>query len=163
MSSLRLQFRTDTPGDNSGVFVRSRDPRQPVPDRANPAVLHPYTNQHWVAVDTGFEIQIDDTTGPDGADRHRTGTVYNIDIGPTAGQQDYIRPAALVPGQWNDYEIEVRGDTYTVRLNGALTTTFTNTDGYRGKPTTTDPASGFLGLQAHTGRVAFRNVRIKDL
>lgn len=145
------------------MFVRFRDPRQPVPTRADPTVLVPYRNQHWVAVDTGFEIQIDDTAGPDGADRHRTGAVYNIDLGAQLGQQTYTRPAALVPGQWNDYEIEVRGDTYRVRLGGADTAVFTNTDGYRGKPVTADPASGFLGLQAHTGRVAFRNIRIKEL
>jgi len=160
---LRLQFRTGSPTDNSGVFVRSRDPRQPVPDRNQPGVLHTYNNKHWVAVDTGFEVQIDDTAGPDGQDKHRTGAIYAIDLGAQAGQQSYHRPPPLVPGQWNDYEIEVRGNTYTVRLNGAVTTAFTNTDGFRGKPNAADPASGFLGLQTHTGRIAFRNIRITEL
>ncbi|UXY30239.1 family 16 glycoside hydrolase [Streptomyces sp. HUAS TT20] len=157
---LRLQFRIGTVQDNSGIFVRSRDPRQPVPDRADPTRLIPYNNQHWVAVDTGFEIQIDETAAPDGQDMHRTGAVYGITV--PAGQA-YQRPAPLLPSQWTDYEIEVRGDTYTVRVNGTQTSLFTNTDTWRGKPATADPTSGFIGLQAHTGKVAFRNIRIKEL
>ena len=65
-----------------------------------------------------------------------------------------------MPGQWNDYEIALQGDVYTVTLNGQKTTSFTNTDSYRGKAPAADPASGFIGLQSHTGRVAFRNIRI---
>jgi hypothetical protein len=157
---LRLQFRIASGQDNSGIFVRSRDPKQPVPDRADPTHLIPYTNQHWVAVDTGFEIQIDDTAAPDGQDQHRTGAIYDI---PVPQGQAYQRPAPLVPGGWIDCEIEVHGDTYTVRMNGTRTSLFTNTDTWRGKPATADPSSGFIGLQAHTGKVAFRNIRIKEL
>ncbi|MXM68676.1 DUF1080 domain-containing protein [Streptomyces sp. HUCO-GS316] len=157
---LRLQLRTSTVADNSGVFVRFRDPKRRVPDRNDPTRLIPYNNQHWVAVDTGFEIQIDETASPDGQDQHRTGAVYGI---PIPVGQAYQRPAPLVPGQWTDYEIEVRGNTYTVRLNGTQTSLFTNTDIWRGRAATADPASGFLGLQAHTGMVAFRNIRIKEL
>ncbi len=50
-----------------------------------------------------------------------------------------------------------------MRLNGTQTSLFTNADTWRGKPATADPASGFIGLQAHTGKVAFRNIRIKEL
>lgn len=160
---LRLQLRVGSVQDNSGIFVRSRDPRRPVPDRTDPTKLYPYMNQAWVAVHTGFEIQIDDTAAPDGLDKHRTGSIYDIETGGVPGGQSYQRPAPLVAGQWTDCEIEVRGDTYTVRLNGAQTTMFTNTDSWRGKPATADPASGFIGLQAHTGKVGFRNIRIKEL
>jgi hypothetical protein len=48
-----------------------------------------------------------------------------------------------------------------VYLNGALTTAYTNTDNYRGKPVSADADSGWIGLQSHTGRVGFRNIRIK--
>jgi hypothetical protein len=160
---LRLQVRVGSVRDNSGIFVRSRDPRRPVPDRTDPAKLHSYANQAWVAVHTGFEVQIDDTATPDGLDKHRTGAIYDIETGGVPGGQSYQRPAPLVPGQWMDCEIEVRGDTYTVRLNGAQTTVFTNTDSRRGKPATADAASGFIGVQAHTGMVGFRNIRIKEL
>jgi hypothetical protein len=61
---MRLEFLLPHPrglgNDNSGVFVRFRHPRQPVPDRNNPAITYPYGNQAFVGVDTGFEIQIDE-------------------------------------------------------------------------------------------------------
>jgi hypothetical protein len=32
----------------------------------------------------------------------------------------------------------------------------------RGLPSSEDPLSGYIGVQAHTGHIAFRNMRIKD-
>jgi hypothetical protein len=55
------------------------------------------------------------------------------------------------------------GDIYTVRLNGQQTTSYTNIDTYRGKSVKVDPDAGFIGLQSHTGRMSFRNVRIRAL
>ena len=160
--TLKLEFKLGRIDDNSGVLVRFRNPRLPVPDRNLPGVSYPYNNQAFVAVDTGFEIQIDELArgNPDGLDEHRTGAIYGIPIGRNPGQQDYQRGPVLVPGQWNTYEIEVRGNTYTVRLNGQQTTKFTNTDLFRGKSSATDPDSGYIGVQSHTGRVTFRNVQI---
>lgn len=154
---LRLQTRIDSPGDNSGVFLRFRDPRLAPPNLGDPRIS---TDPAWIAVDTGFEAQIDETARPDGADMHRTGALYAI---PTTGPgaQTYSRGSALQPGAWNDYEVTVSGDTYQVRLNGHLTSTYTNPDAGRGVSTDHDPASGFIGLQQHTGAVAFRAVRIK--
>ena len=174
--TLRLQFRLDRIDDNSGVFVRSWNPRAPVPRRGNPNVSDIYGNGAYVAVDTGFEIQIDElargnkSKNPpedDGMDKKCTGAIY--DIPTTAGlgyQQNFQRGPTLQAGQWNDYEIEVKksavGDAYTVRLNGRQTptTTYINPDAYRGKSALVDPNSGFFGLQSHSGRVAFRNIRI---
>ena len=162
---LKLEFKLGRIDDNSGIFVRFRNPRLPVPDRNVPGVLHPYDNQAFVGVDTGFEIQIDELArgNPDGLDEHRTGAIYAIPIGPNPGQQNYRRGPALVPGQWNTYEIEVAGNTYTVRLNGQQTTQFTNIDLFRGKANTTDPDSGYIGVQSHTGRLTFRNIQIMAL
>lgn len=159
---LKLEFKLNRIDDNSGVFVRFRNPRLPVPDRTLPGVSHPYNNQAFVAVDTGFEIQIDELArgNPDGLDEHRTGAIYGIPIGRNPGQQDFRRGPALVLGQWNTYEIEVKDNTYTVRLNGQQTTKFTNTDLFRGKASATDADSGYIGVQSHTGRVTFRNVQI---
>jgi hypothetical protein len=164
---LRLEFRLDQPDDNSGIFVRFRDPRQPVPDRNDPGISYPYQNQAWVAVTTGFEVQIDEVARgdfrrgiPDGLDQHRTGAVYGVALGEGVGQQTYQRGPRLKAGQWNSYEISVAGDTYTVYLNGQRTTTFTNSDAFRGRSPERDPSSGYIGLQAHTGRLAFRNIRI---
>jgi hypothetical protein len=158
--NLRLEFRLSDPStDNSGVFVRFRDPRLPVPDRNG--VPHPYDNQHWVAVDTGFEVQIDEAARPLDLDKNRTGAIYDIPTDPGGiAFQSYQRGPALNAGNWNELEIEVIGQTYVVRINGRQITRFTNVDAYRGKPVSVDPDSGFIGLQAHTGRVAFRNIRV---
>lgn len=158
--TLRLQFRLDSRDDNSGVFVRFRDPRQPPPaGLSDPKIA---ANTAWLAVDTGFEAQIDEQARPDGADVHRTGAVYAIPIGAGAGQQIFARGSSLQPGEWNDYEINVAGDTYTVTLNGFQTAAFTNNDLTRGRAASQDPLSGFIGLQSHTGAVSFRAVRAKD-
>ena len=156
--TLRLQFRLDSRTDNSGVFVRFRDPRQPAP----PGLVDPRIagNPAWLAVDTGFEIQIDEQAQPDQADKHRTAAIYSIDVGPAVGQQGYTRGSALQPGEWNDYEIRASADTYTVLLNGFQTSSFTNTDVRRGVPANRDPNSGYIGLQTHTGAVAFRAIQI---
>jgi choline dehydrogenase-like flavoprotein len=174
--TLRLQFRLDRHDDNSGIFVRFRDPGLPVPRRHDPTITDLYENQAYVAVDTGFEIQIDElargnptTTPPepDGLDKKRTGALYDIPTTPGGIEQLYQRGPALEPGQWNDCEIVVEqgaaGDVYTVLLNGQVTTTYVNTDTYRGRSKAVDPLSGFIGLQAHTGSVAFRNIRIRTL
>jgi len=165
---LRLEFKLSRVDNNSGVFIRFRDPQLPVPDRAG--VPHRYINQAFVGVDTGFEVQIDELARgnpqqgiQDGLDEHRTGAIYNIPIGPNEGQQTYVRGPALVPERWNVYEIEVHGQDYTVRLNNQQVTQFTNTDLYRGKSASDDPHSGYIGLQSHTGQVRFRNIQIKSL
>jgi choline dehydrogenase-like flavoprotein len=163
---LRLQFFLDRVDDNSGVFVRFRNPLKPVP-RRDGSGSDIYNDLTFVAVDTGFEIQIDELASPDGLDKHRTGAIYNIPTTPGWIQQDFRgrnRQAKL--NDWNDYSIQVNkstaGDVYTVRLNGELTTSYTNTDAYRGKPVALDANSGWIGLQSHTGRVGFRNIRIKS-
>jgi choline dehydrogenase-like flavoprotein len=157
---LRLQVRLDAGNDNSGVFVRFRYPFKSWPDLA--AIPEVQNNRARVAELTGFEAQIDDLGSPDDADKHRTGALYNVEIGAGAGQQKYQRPPALAPGEWHDYEIQVTGDLYQVKVKGQPTATFTNTDPKRGRPSSEDPFFGFLGVQAHTGLTAFRNIRIKE-
>jgi uncharacterized membrane protein len=162
---LRLDFRLDQIDSDSGVFVRFRDPLQPVPDREDPAITYPYDRQQWVAVTTGFEVQLDELGrgGGEERDEHRTGAIYDIPVGPELGQQEYARESSLATGTWHQLEIVVRDNTYQVTLDGMLTTTFTNTDPFRGQPPGRDVSSGYIGLQAFLGRVAFRSVRIRTL
>jgi hypothetical protein len=170
---LRLQCRIETLDDNSGVFLRMRDPRLPVPRRANPTEADAYQNPAYVGVTTGFEVQIDERSRgngashppePDGLDKKHTGALYDIPTTPGWICQDYHRGPALVPGKWHDFEIEVKkrsdGDQYSVRIDGVPVTEYVNADRYRGKPAKVDSASGMIGLQAHSGPVAFRRVRI---
>jgi choline dehydrogenase-like flavoprotein len=114
---LKLQFRIFTPGANSGVFVRIRDPREPLPavlfNRAE--TVNQFrsdlptdrqsleANSAWRAVFSGFEAQIDDVARgdvrkdfygipePDGLMKNRTGAIYKIPAGdpiPHQGAQD---------------------------------------------------------------------------
>lgn len=179
---LRLQFRIADPADDSGVHVRFRDPTRPVPDAVikDPAAWLDFPNRAryigngaWLAVDSGFEVQIDDqaagnpTNGAvDGLDQHRTAAIYDKPLGDQPGEQDYHAGPALVPGAWNDLEIEVRGQTYNVWLNGQQTTSFINVDPLLGVSAAEDSSSGYIGIQSiwfNPGHVDFRNIRIRDL
>jgi hypothetical protein len=159
---LRFQFRLNRLDDNSGIFVRFRDPRLPVPDRVNPHISYPYDNQAWVPVTTGFEVQIDELArgNPDGQDMHRTAAIYGVPVGTAPGRQSYQRGPFLRTGEWYNMEIKVVGDTYTVSLNGQQTTSFANDDPLRGQSPELYPHTGYIGLQSHSGNVAFRSIRI---
>jgi len=167
---LRLDVRIHNGDENSGVFVRFRNPFRRVPDPADPTTSSVYDNKAFVAVDSGFEVQIDDLARgdpaagvPDGLDLHRTGAIYGIPIGGNPGEQVYTPPPPLTPLAWHTLEIRVVGDQYTVTLDGNQTSVLTNTDSARGLPGAADLASGYLGIQSHTGRVAFRSVRLQRL
>jgi hypothetical protein len=174
--TLRLDFCLPHPhggfNDNSGVFVRFRDPRKAVlPGTPGPDVPG---NPATVAVDTGYEIQIDDEargdtrkSEPDGLFFNRTAAIYKVKTqGSSPGQQNYTNNQRLAPGVWHSYEIKVTDRTYEVKLNGQPATKFTadQTDlneKFRGRKKSEDADSGFIGLQVHTGTVAFANIRIK--
>ncbi|MGX7827618.1 ThuA domain-containing protein [Actinokineospora sp. 24-640] len=132
--SLRMDWKL-AGDDNSGVFVGFPDPG----------------TDPWVAVNSGYEIQIDPT---DAADR-TTGAVYSFQSADIAARDAALKPA----GQWNAYEITVTGQTIKVFLNGALVNEFTSADPAR------DLTQGYVGLQNHGvgDDVWFRNVRIKEI
>jgi len=115
--------------DNSGVFVRFPDP----------------ANDPWVAVNNGYEVQIDDGGSPDGQLIHKTGGIYSF-AAPT-------KVATNPVGEWNVYEIHAVGQSYRVILNGDEVTDFTGNRSTK----------GYVGFQNHNGTVSFRNVRILEL
>ena len=59
---LELEWKASSKGDNSGVFVRFPNPG----------------NDPYVAVNNGYEIQIDDLAQPDGKPNHGTGAIYEF-------------------------------------------------------------------------------------
>ncbi|GIH67431.1 3-keto-disaccharide hydrolase [Microbispora siamensis] len=161
--SLRLKFRDERAGDarsNSGVFVRFPG----VDPAANPECKT--SDPAWVAVNCGHEIQINDTPEGGGDDPRKTGSVYgfaDLDLA-------HARPTAK--GVWNDLEIRVVGQHYTVIRNGEVINEFDNVPGipFPGRPA--DPGTsgrqferGYVGLQNHDGAsvVAFRDIRVRDL
>ncbi|MFD3835772.1 OmpL47-type beta-barrel domain-containing protein [Streptomyces sp. NPDC058642] len=155
--SLRLQWRDDAPGTgnaNSGVFVR-----------------FPWVHDHpeesrpeWAAIKYGHEVQVLDR--PDG-DMYKTGSVYGFDRVGLAGA------GVTQKGTWNDYEIRVVDQHYSVYRNGVLINEFDNIGGQDFTPPRSDDpgtdgrrfASGYLGLQVHgtTDVVSYRDIRIKEL
>ncbi|HEV2148086.1 MAG TPA: family 16 glycoside hydrolase [Longimicrobiaceae bacterium] len=143
---LKLQWKRFRHEANSGVLLRFPDPRS-----------KGYRNTAWVASHFGYEVQIDELGAPDGADRHRTGAIYGVEAQTLSLQG--ARPA----GEWNDYEIRVEGNRFTVLLNGVQVTDFLNGDPDRGQPST-DAVPTYVGLQIHPGsRMAFRNVEFRPL
>ncbi|GAB4086093.1 hypothetical protein GCM10028784_27230 [Myceligenerans cantabricum] len=161
--SLRLEFKDVAPGDehaNSGVFTRFPDPRTPRDERPECGQL---TDQEaWVAIYCGHEIQIYDG---DSGETQKTGSVYNFD--PNTLQE--ARPTPK--GEWNDYEIRVVGQQYTILRNGEVINEFDASPGKESSRPGDPPTdlrqflSGFVGLQNHSDADAmeFRNIRVRDL
>lgn len=140
---LKLQWKRFTDEANSGVLVRFPDPRS-----------KGYNNTAYVADHFGYEIQIDELGRPDGSQKFRTGAIYGVD------NQTFTLQPALPAGQWNDYEIRIAGNRFTVLLNGVQVTDFTNTDPNRGQAVD----SHYIGLQIHfASRMAFRNIEYQAL
>ncbi|WP_199791317.1 OmpL47-type beta-barrel domain-containing protein [Streptomyces sp. 142MFCol3.1] len=155
--SLKLQWRDDAPGTgnaNSGVLVR-----------------FPWVHDHpqesrpeWVAIEYGHEVQVLDR--PDG-DMYKTGSIYGFDRVGLAGA------GVTQKGTWNDYEIRVVDQHYSVYRNGVLINEFDNTGGQEFYPPRSDDpgtdgrrfASGYVGLQVHstTDVISYRDIRIKEL
>jgi hypothetical protein len=128
---LKVDWKTSSKGDNSGIFVRFADP----------------DDDPWIAVNTGYEIQIYDAEPQDGNATHRTGAIYNF-----APPSIF---ASKESGQWNTFQIHAIGQNYTVILNNIKVTDFI---GNR-------QLEGYIGLQNHDAKsnICFRKVAIKEL
>ena len=117
--------------DNSGVFVRFADP----------------DDDPWTAVNTGYEIQINDAEPQDGNATHRTGAVYDFAPSSTLTSKE--------PGEWNTFEIHAIGQNYAVLLNNNRVTEFTGNH----------QLEGYIGLQNHDAksRVYFGKIAVREL
>ncbi|MGH3875623.1 MAG: ThuA domain-containing protein [Actinophytocola sp.] len=132
--SLKLDWKV-AGDDNSGIFVGYPEPG----------------DDPWVAVNQGYEIQIDATDAPD----RTTGSIYSFQSADIAARDEALNP----PGEWNNYEIVVQGQTIKVYLNGVLVNDFVSTDPAR------DLTQGFVGIQNHGDGddASFRNIQIKEI
>src|ERR687894_42200 len=170
--SLRLQFRDDSPiadrRANSGVQVRFPAPRPPVPGCPTTFNGEPRTGDAaaWIAVNCGHEIQINDSPDTPPNDPRKTGSIYGFaDINAAQAR-------TTAPGVWNELEIRVVGQRYTVIRNGVVINEYENVPGvpFPGRPNDPDSSSrglvGYIGLQAHGAPqdvVSFRNIRVRDI
>jgi hypothetical protein len=166
--SLKLQFRDSAPDGfraNSGVFTRFPDPRIPLAQRPAGScgtVGSARTQAAWVAIYCGQEVQIYDG---DTGEPQKTGSIYNFD--PLGLNQAGVTPK----GQWNNYEVRVVGQHYTITRNGVVINEFDNTPGKQSSRAGDPPTdlrqflSGFVGLQNHSDNdlIDFRNIRVRQL
>ncbi len=123
---------------NSGVFLRSR-PEAPV--------------------SRGFEVQVLDDHGY-AAHKRGTGGIYDV----VTPMFNMARPR----GEWNSYDISVRGAEVTITVNGwkVIDTDFAQMTEPIGKfdtPYAELPQTGFLMLQDHGGSVWYRNIAIRPV
>jgi hypothetical protein len=144
---IRVVYKVKDNDCNSGVFIR-------IPEK--PA-------DEWAAVNTGYEVQIDNGTRHVGGDYHCTGVLYSL-------TKALAHPQKL-PGEWNTMEITLNGQKTIVYVNGEKVTDFTEGDAVQ--PKTRDfepergprPESGYIGLQNHDplSTVYFKEVSVKKL
>lgn len=126
------------PKANSGVFFRS-DPKDPVQG--------------------GMEIQVLEDHGSPPSTQG-SGSLYDVAT-PT---WNLARPA----GEWNSYDITVRGSHLVVVMNGWKVldldlARLTMPIGKFNTPLAEMPREGHLILQDHGGEVVFRNLRVRRL
>ena len=128
---LELEWKTSSKGDNSGVFVRFPNP-----------------GNDYVAVNNGYEIQIDDLAQPDGNPIHGTGAIYEF----AAPFMINFKPI----GEWNSLKIIAEKQNYIVITNDVkVISIFT---GNR-------LLEGYIGLQNHDdgSKVSFKNIKTREL
>jgi hypothetical protein len=135
---LKIDWKVNRKNDNSGVFIRFSDP----------------DNDPWIAVNTGYEIQIDDLATPDGNPIHKTGAIYNY-ASPSDNNIPPSSPSKPV-GEWNTFEIKTINQKYSVMLNGEKVI-----PKFIGNRLT----EGYIGIQNHDAdsHVSFKNIRIKEI
>jgi hypothetical protein len=144
---IRVVFKVQDNDCNSGVFIR-------IPEK--PA-------DEWAAVNTGYEVQIDNGTRHVGGEYHCTGVLYSLTKALAHPQK--------APGEWNTMEITLDGPKTIVFVNGEKVTDFTEGDPVQ--PKTRDfepehgsrPLTGYIGLQNHDSlsTVYFKEVAVRPL
>jgi hypothetical protein len=142
---LKIDFKM-TKNCNSGVFIRTGNPRDPV--------------------QTGIEVQVQDDHGKKPG-LHSCGAIYDL----VAPSKNVVRPA----GEWNTFVITADRGRLSVELNGEKICAMNldewdkpgqRPDGskHKFKMALKDfPRKGLIGLQDHGQAVCYRNVKLKPL
>ena len=166
---LKFQFRegrTDGGFSNGGVFVRFPNPEQtPRVARVLEGRLgRDVSRPGWPS--TAATRSSSTTARPARPARRARSTRSTTTRSTQAG----IDPAKH--GEWEDYEIEVVGQHYTIRRNGEVINEFDNTPGKNSDRARRSRArrcgssrEGYIGLQNHGGAdtMQYRNMRVEDL
>lgn len=140
---VKVVFKTASEHANSGVIIRLPEPP---PDP-------------WYGVHNGFEVQID----AGGDEWHSTGAIYSLSK-VTSRQQK-------AQGEWNTMEIEIKGKTTKISLNGTLVNTYQDGQPVPERKQWYEPVrgpraeAGYIGLQNHdkNSTVYFKEVSVRPL
>ena len=132
---LRLEYRVSK-GAESGIFLRSAEQGDPT--------------------FTGMKIAILDDSGQL-TDLHSSGAIYGAVIP--------LYSVAKKAGEWNQVEISLVGRHLTIFLNGNRIHKIDIDDPAfvfaEKRPLSRVPNQGYIGLESHTNRVDFRNLRVQ--
>lgn len=141
---LRFAFQLE-PGGNNGVGIRT--------EQGKDAAYH------------GMEIQILDDTAPEYADLEPYqyhGSIYGV----VPAERGHLKPV----GEWNEQEIRAEGTRITVTLNGHVIVDADLTEAAPNGQTIDGREHpglfnerGAIGFLGHGHRIAFRDIRIKEL
>jgi hypothetical protein len=140
-NTIRVVFKTTTPTDNSGVYIRlPEEPKDP-----------------WYGVHNGYEVQIDAA----GDEWHCTGALYSLSKVSKRTQKPI--------GEWNTMDIVLKGQETIVYLNGQQINDFVGNETVPPRKQWFEPVRGprpdmgFIGLQNHDGKSAiyFKEVSVK--
>lgn len=131
---LKVDFRTEAPNINSGVYLRrSREEG----------------DSHFL----GYELQIRNPNPSDKGYDGKTGNHNGYYTGSFSGHLKSPNEPMIEMGKWYTFEITAQGDHFVVLLNGVKVL-----DDHQ-----KDFPGGAIGLQ-HTGqKIEFRNFKIKPL
>ena len=121
---LRLEFRFLKEKQDGGVFLRSNKDGSNWPTRK-------------------YEVQIENTERM----AKIFGTQHELDV-------ELTRRLLKPNGEWNEYQITVKGASVEVRLNGEVVSKSDKAG---------DLQRGYIGLQGENGQHEYRNFRIKEL
>jgi len=145
---IRVVYKVKDNDSNAGVFIRL--PEKPTDD--------------WrTAVNTGYEVQIDNGIRHVGGDYHCSGVLYSLTKAMSHPQKS--------PGEWNTMEITLDSGRTIVYINGGKVTDYKEGDAV--PPKTRDfepdrgprPVAGYIGLQNHDSlsTVYFKEVSVRPL
>jgi hypothetical protein len=134
---LRVEFRFLTDNADSGVFVR--------------AVGDSIFLRGWPG--NSYQVQTRDVTRNQTTNPILIGNIYRH--GNPGGETNFDASAAIQAsrktGEWQLFEIDVRGDRLAVTLNGTPVTRAGNLAN----------ATGHIGIQGEAGIVQFRSIQIR--
>lgn len=128
---IRAVYTVKDNDTNSGVFIR-------IPEKST---------DPWLAVNAGYEVQIDNGVRHVGGEYHCTGVLYSLTKAMAHPQKK--------PGEWNELEITLDGPRTIVLVNGQKVTDFKEGDPVPAKTRSFEPErglrqlSGYIGIQNH--------------